>query len=184
MFGARFCTETACSAHICAHIHHPPQPGAPPHPTADLVSLSSSLSGCFHLPCTSSTCFRLHTIEYPAGSRAQPESTSYDPSESSRHRIQVRVRVSGPVYHLSRKTAAIEFGFESAAKSILHRNPVDIEFGLPAHWQPAGESVIHRNPVVVEFGSESESAAQYIIQNLNSSPRIRVVGAILHPTRT
>ena len=73
-----------------------------------------------------------------------------------------RVRVSGPVYHPSRKTAAIEFGFGSAAQTILHRNPVDIEFGSPAHWQPAGESVIHRNPVVVEFGSESESAAQYI----------------------
>ena len=182
MFGARFCTKTAFSAHVCAHIHHPPQPGAPPHPTADLVTLSSSSSGCFHLHWTSSTCFRLHTIENPAGSPAQPESTSYDPSESSRHRI--RVRVSGPVYHPSRKTAAIEFGFESAAQTILHRNLVDIEFGSLAHWQPAGESVNNRNPVVVEFGSESESAAQYIIQNLNSSPRIRVVGAILQLTRT
>ena len=88
------------------------------------------------------------------------------------------------IIRVGKQQPGIEFGFESAAQTILHRNPVDIEFGSPAHWQPAGESVNNRNPVVVEFGSESESAAQYIIQNLNSSPRIRVVGAILHPTRT
>ena len=51
-------------------------------------------------------------------------------------------------------------------------------------------AMIHPTPVVNEYGSasaasqSSESAAQYIIQNFNSGPRIRVVGAILHPTRT
>ena len=52
--------------HKNRHIHHPPRPWAPPHPTADLVTLSSSSSGGFRLHCTSSTCFRLPTIEYSA----------------------------------------------------------------------------------------------------------------------
>ena len=124
MFGARLCALS------------PPTPTrALPNPTQDLT-LSSSSSGCFHLPshCTSSICSRLPSppyrpLEYP-GLPAQPESTSYDPSESSRHPI--RVRVSGPVYHPSQNTVVIEFGSESAAQSILHRNPVDIEFGSPA----------------------------------------------------
>ena len=157
MFGARFCTKTACSAHVCAHIHHPPQPGAPPHPTADLVTLSSSSSGCFHLHCTSSTCFRLHTIENPAGSPAQPESTSYDPSESSRHRI--RVRVSGPVYHPSRKTVAIEFDRVGGpvyppSKSSRHRIRIAGSLAAAAARPAPPASLFHRNPVVVEFGFE------------------------------
>ena len=57
------------------------------------------------------------------------------------------------------------------AQSILHRNPVDIGFGSPAHWQPAGESAIPGH-----WNHPSE--------NLNSSRRIRVrVEAFLHPTR-
>ena len=93
-------------------------------------------------------------IEYPC-SPAQPESTSYDPSESSRHRIGVRV--SGPVNHPSRKTVAIEFESQSAAQSTLHRNPVnsDIKFGSPAHWQPVIiASLIHR-----KFGIQSRSSS-------------------------
>ena len=92
------------------------------------------------------------------GLPAQPESTSYDPFESNSDSSQPG---SGPV---CRKTVVIEFGSESAAQSILHRNPV--EFGSPAHCQPAGESV--------RVCDASESSRR----------RIRVrVSAILHPTR-
>ena len=108
------------------------------------------------------------------------------------HRIRVPGQIdSGP----SRLPSfLLTFGSESAAQSSRHRirtrvgsavyrplnlNPVDIEFGSPAHWQP--ESMIHRNPVVIQFGSES--AAKSIIHrktalidrarsppNLNLSP--------------
>ena len=82
---------------------------------------------------------------------------------------------------------------ESAAQSFLHRNPVDIEFGEQAHWQP--EFLVHQNPVVIEFGSESaaqsiihwktaviefwsKSAAQTILQHIISSYQN---SGVIHP---
>ena len=127
------------AARLCAHSP-PTTTRAPPHPIPPPLSSSLHLQHLLPSP-------HYRPLEYP-GSPPQPESTSYDPSESSRHRFGSESG-SGPVYHPSRKTVVIEFGSELAVQSIFNRNSVDIEFGLPAHWQP------HRNPVVVEFGSES-----------------------------
>ena len=114
MFGARFCTKTACTAHVCAHIQHPPQPG--PHPTPFHLH--------FHLHCASSNCFRLHTIDLlntpvcrpslslPATIHPNPVVIEFgsesiwqwpslsSESKNSSHRI--RVRVGGSVYFLSK----------------------------------------------------------------------------------
>ena len=166
----------SCWAHVFAPKQHVrrtfvrtftthPNPGTtPPHSRLNNPELLQQrlLSSSLHLQ---------HLLPSPhketeyLGSPAQPESTSYDPSElESSHGHRIRVRVSGPVYHPSRKTVVIESGSESAAQSILHRNP-DVEFGLPAHWQPAGESVIpvYDSPIHGSPGGASLSLEQHMV---------------------
>ena len=75
MCGAQLCVHSPCPHPIALRVRvrpHCPGHPTPPHPTPDLVPLSSSSSSCFNPHCTSSTCFRLHTID-PLNS---PESRS------------------------------------------------------------------------------------------------------------
>ena len=170
MFGKHGVHEVSCSAHVFAQKQHVrrtfvrtftthPNPGpTPPHSRLSHPELLH-----FHLHCTSSTCFRLHTIDLLNTPVRRPSLSLLAMIHPKPVVIEFGSKSAWqwPSLHPSRKTVVIEFVSESAVQSILHRNPVDIEFGSPAHWQPAGESMIHRNPVLVEFGSES--AAQSII---------------------
>ena len=95
----------------------------------------------------------------------------YDPSESSSHRI--RVRVSGPVYHPSEseshpswRPSQVSIEIQSTSNSI--RGPTRVQDpsksqiqtssnSSPSHSAAAAQSIIHRKTVVIEFGSESTS---------------------------
>ena len=83
--------------------------------------MSSSSSGCFH--CSSSTCFRLHTIDPLDTLVRQPSLSQVRSLLAMIHSSSNSGRVNGPVYHPSRKTLVIEFGSESAAQSILPPAP-------------------------------------------------------------
>ena len=95
------------------------------------------------------------------------------PTRASRHRIRVRVSI----IHPSRKV--IEFGSESVAKSILHRNPVDIEFCWPAPgtrvYDPS-KSSRHRTMIRVRV-----SGPVYHPSENSSRIRVRVSGPVYPP---
>ena len=148
MFGTRFCTKTACSAHV--------------GPTPDLVTSSSS-SYC--------TCVRLHTIDLLNTPVRRPSLSLLDPSKSSRRRILVRV--SGSLYHPSENLNS-SLRIRVRVDAILHptRNPVVMEFGLPA--QPESMIHWHPNPVVNEFGSESAAQSESHLLGFESAVSIEI----------
>ena len=90
------------------------------------------------------------------GSGAGPARRLYHPSESSRHRIRVRVGGPGPVYDPSyHPSALLSFGIQSSSNSDRRPSPSPSFIGIlppsKSGWRP--QSIIHPNPVVIEHSN-------------------------------
>ena len=105
-----------------------------------------------------------------------------------RHRASIFAKSDPPpIFRIA--SDFIEFGPESAAQSIVRRNPVDIEFGSPAHSSESSRHPIRvrvsgpvyhpSSPLMIECGFRpgSESATHSIIhrktKSSNSGPSQR-----------